>query len=269
MSSRYTNMWGEDLEEQQKRREWLRQVYDNATTPEKTEQTLITNSGFNQTPYQPDNKEQEEENFNYRKFLNNNSLTNISNSLETTQNQTSYPLYQKEQSNRVSDDVKYRVQSYNNKYQNSNPAMMGLSSMGLKDWVGVIGNAAQGLEREADGLSLGLYSQINKQLGKDYQERKDNYHREAEQAGIGALAKGTDSILEEAASNLGLGKVVSWATSPFKVRKPTKVIMDSAIGSGITDVNRNGSWRDTEEDFRKGMMNSPYIQLMQYFNKHW
>ncbi|MBQ9732082.1 MAG: hypothetical protein IJV97_03230 [Alphaproteobacteria bacterium] len=30
MSSRYTNMWGEDLEEQQKRREWLRQVYDNA-----------------------------------------------------------------------------------------------------------------------------------------------------------------------------------------------------------------------------------------------
>ena len=43
--------------------------------------------------------------------------------------------------------------------------------------------------------------------------------------------------------------------------------MDSAIGSGITEVNRNGSWRYPEEDFYKGMMNSPYIQLMQYFNR--
>lgn len=262
MSSRYTNMWGEDLEEQQKRREWLRQVYDNATTPEKIEQTLITNSGFNQTPYQPDNKEQEEENFNYRKFLNNNSLTNISNSLETTQNQTSYPLYQKEQSNRVSDDVKYRVQSYNNKYQNSNPAMMGLSSMGLKDWVGVIGNAAQGLEREADGLSLGLYSQINKQLGKDYQERKDNYHREAEQAGIGGLAKLADAGLEKAVSKYGLGRFVSKSTEPMGLNKYLKKAVDGGISRAITEFNRKSNWLDPDNIPEQGILFPPYLNML-------
>ena len=54
--NRYTNMWGEDADEQRKRREWLRSVYDKATVPEEIEQTPITNSGFNQTPYQADIK---------------------------------------------------------------------------------------------------------------------------------------------------------------------------------------------------------------------
>ena len=37
--NRYTNMWGETPEEQEKRREWLRGVYDRATTPEQTQQS--------------------------------------------------------------------------------------------------------------------------------------------------------------------------------------------------------------------------------------
>ena len=42
---RYENMWGETPEEQEKRREWLRGVYDRATTPEQT--PLQANSGQN------------------------------------------------------------------------------------------------------------------------------------------------------------------------------------------------------------------------------
>ena len=37
--NRYTNMWGEGSEEQEKRREWLRGVYDRATQPEQTQQS--------------------------------------------------------------------------------------------------------------------------------------------------------------------------------------------------------------------------------------
>ena len=64
--SRYENMWGESPEEQEKRREWLRGVYDRATKPEQTPlqanndtQTSLGQSGINndnsrfgQTAYQ-------------------------------------------------------------------------------------------------------------------------------------------------------------------------------------------------------------------------
>ncbi|MBE6445645.1 MAG: hypothetical protein E7019_06345 [Alphaproteobacteria bacterium] len=39
--NRYTNMWGEDEEEQKKRREWLRQVYDDAIIPDTDIQTPL------------------------------------------------------------------------------------------------------------------------------------------------------------------------------------------------------------------------------------
>lgn len=52
----------------------------------------------------------------------------------------------------------------------------------------------------------------------------------------------------------------------FKVSKPVKVVMDSSIGSGITEINRNSSWKNPENDFIKGIMKSPYIQLIQYLN---
>ena len=56
--NRYTNMWGEDEEEQKKRREWLRQVYDDAIIPDTDIQTPLNqdnnhskiNNSFGQTP---------------------------------------------------------------------------------------------------------------------------------------------------------------------------------------------------------------------------
>ena len=46
-------MWGEDLEEQRRRREWLRQVYDKAIKPENTLQTPLpkSTSEQNQSSY--------------------------------------------------------------------------------------------------------------------------------------------------------------------------------------------------------------------------
>ncbi len=35
--SNYTNMWGENIEEQEKRRKWLRQVYDNAVKKDESQ----------------------------------------------------------------------------------------------------------------------------------------------------------------------------------------------------------------------------------------
>ena len=55
--NRYTNMWGEDLEEQRKRREWLSQIYDNAITSEPEIQTPIpeaNNDSFVETSHKGD-----------------------------------------------------------------------------------------------------------------------------------------------------------------------------------------------------------------------
>ena len=51
--NRYTNMWGESPEEQEKRRAWLRGVYDRATTPEQTQQPANnqTQSNFGQSGF--------------------------------------------------------------------------------------------------------------------------------------------------------------------------------------------------------------------------
>ena len=255
-------MWGEDIDEQRRRREWLRSVYDKATVPEEKEQTFITNSGFNQTPYQPDIKKQDEENFNHRRFLNDNSFTNISNSLEEAQSQSIYPAVENQQSNIVPEDVRYRIQNYNNKYQDQNPALMGLKSLGLKDWGGVINNARQGFEREADGLSLGLYTQINKQLGGNYQERKDNYHREADGAGIGALAKLVDSSLEKKANKYGLGRFIPKATEGLGLNKYIKKYVDDGISNAITEFNRRSNWLDFDNKSNQVVLFPPYLNIL-------
>lgn len=60
---RYENMWGESPEEQEKRREWLRGVYDRATQPEQTQ--LQANSGqnnFAQSGVSNNNSQFEQEN---------------------------------------------------------------------------------------------------------------------------------------------------------------------------------------------------------------
>jgi len=56
--NRYKNMWGEDLAEQKKRREWLRQVYDKATKPDTNMQTLL-----NQEKTTHSQKQMEDNNF--------------------------------------------------------------------------------------------------------------------------------------------------------------------------------------------------------------
>ncbi len=60
---RYENMWGETPEEQEKRRAWLREVYDRATKPEQT--PLQANSGqnnFAQSGVSNNNSQFEQEN---------------------------------------------------------------------------------------------------------------------------------------------------------------------------------------------------------------
>jgi len=240
--NRYKNMWGEDLAEQKKRREWLRQVYDKATKPDTIQQTPLTQENSSQT-----------------------LLSTANNNFS----QTSYPPLQETQSHKVLKGIANRLDNYRWKYQDKNPAIMGAGSMGLKDWASVVKTSAQGLERMADGVSLGLYTPlVDDVMGFNYRGRKNQYHREAEQAGVGGLAKGFESVFDEVVSNLGLGKYISKASSLLNVQKPTKILMDSSIGSGITEVNRNASWRNHKDDFSKGMFSSPYIKLMQYLSRH-
>ncbi|MBR2034281.1 MAG: hypothetical protein IKA03_06395 [Alphaproteobacteria bacterium] len=44
---RYTNMWGETLDEQEKRRQWLREVYDKAVTKTPNQQTFLNQNDNN------------------------------------------------------------------------------------------------------------------------------------------------------------------------------------------------------------------------------
>lgn len=170
---RYTNMWGETVEEQEKRRQWLRQIYDQA---------VDVNIKQQQTP-----------------LIQNN-----------TQNQTHF--------NQLS-DINKRISDYNQKYQNSNSLWSGLQNLNTKDWKNIANTARQGVERVIDGTTLGLYSYANDKLGGNYQERKKQYQQDTVDAGIGEVSKINDMLLEEGASNYGLGKLVSRLNPSSKVSK--------------------------------------------------
>ena len=44
---RYTNMWGETVDEQEKRRQWLREVYDKAAAKTPNQQTSLNQNDNN------------------------------------------------------------------------------------------------------------------------------------------------------------------------------------------------------------------------------
>ena len=341
---RYENMWGETPEEQEKRREWLRGVYDRATQPEQSPlpannetqnnfgQSALNNDNnqFGQTAYQSsqdmnvmNNTNRVEENpFKAQASLSSAGTVptgQLSNTVRNTilQNPADNSLAYKYPGNtfdklkRVSssiyDSIPYYNQAagvkegvvtgigdmitgrgdgsfsggynrgYNKGYINSIkeykdaqrveiPVLDGIKAMDAKDWGDVGLTSLQGFERALDSASLGLYTSGADKIGLNYTGRKNQYLREAEQAGIGNLAKANDTTLEFIGSNVGGGKYLS-KILPFKgISKPGKIFMGDVVGNGLTEVNHSGNLNDVEEKFSTGMLNSPYVQIMRYFS---
>lgn len=169
------------------------------------------------------------------------------------------------QSSTILSEVQQRVKDYEQKYNDTNPAWNGIKSMNIKDWKDVAGNSLQGLEHLFDGLSLGAYSYGNQNLGRNYQQRKNAYYKQADQEGLGNIARNIDEFVEWGGSNLGMGKVLSKILPSQNIRPSTKIFMDDVIGSGISNVNQSGSLKDADNKFIEGTMQSPYIRLMKYF----
>lgn len=81
---RYENMWGENPEEQERRRQWLGDVYDRAAGL-KSGQTPIPDHGqFNQTPYNPSDR------FGQTPYQPKNELNNDSSFMQQEQKQPQY-----------------------------------------------------------------------------------------------------------------------------------------------------------------------------------
>ena len=283
---RYENMWGETPEEQEKRREWLRGVYDRATTPEQTQLQANnqTQSNFGQSTLNNDNNQFGQTAYQKSQDVNTNVMNNanrveenpfkaqaslssvgtvptgqLSNIVRNTipQNPADNSLAYKYPGNtfdklkRVSssiyDSIPYYNQAagvkegvvtgigdmitgrgdgsfsggynhgYNKGYSNSIreykdaqrveiPVLDGIKAMDAKDWGDVGLTSLQGVERVADTLSNGKYSYFNNKLGGNYQERKKQYLREADQAGMGGLAHFNDQALELGTAAVAGGK---------------------------------------------------------------
>ena len=172
---------------------------------------------------------------------------------------------QSHQSSTTVSEIQQRVKDYEQKYNDTNPVWNGIKTMNIKDWKDVAGNSLQGLEHLFDGLSLGAYSYGNQSLGKNYQQRKNAYYKQADQEGLGNIARNIDEFVEWGGSNLGMGKVLSKILPSQNIRPSTKIFMDDVIGSGISNVNQSGSLKDADNKFIEGTMQSPYIRLMKYF----
>lgn len=161
-------------------------------------------------------------------------------------------------------DAQQRLNEYDKEY--SNPLLKTIKILDMQDVKNVINSFGYGFQKAADGYTLGGYSLVNRNAGGDYKQKDEQYLREAEQANIGGLAKANHAMLDFVSSYLGGGKVLSKLMPVKSVMKPTSTIMNDAVGSGITAVNR-GNWENPEEDFTTGMMESPYIQFIRQFEK--
>ena len=98
--------------------------------------------------------------------------------------------------------------AYNKKHKNINRFLSGLREMNVDDWLDVAGQSLQGIERVADGATLGAYGWANRRLGGNYEERKERLQRQAEQAGVGTLNTLTGAGLELGGNIAGAGGVL-------------------------------------------------------------
>lgn len=136
------------------------------------------------------------------------------------------------------------------KWDNANPLWEGLKSMDLGDWQEVGGQALQGAERVASGATFGAYDWLNRMLGGNYAERKQQLQEAADRAGIGMLNKLTGAGLELAGNIAGGGTLLGKGLQKAGLHGIKQV----TVGGGIDGMLNAGFATENLEDLPQNML---------------
>lgn len=153
---------------------------------------------------------------------------------------------------------------YQDKYS-GNEAWVGAKNMNSDDWKDVRRKAVLGVEKGVDAYTLGGYSQLNKAVGFDYDKQNQEYHKMAQDAGVGKWAKNNDLLIDTTASASGPG---TWVSKIFgsPAGKGSSYIATDIVNSGITNANRSGDISN-QEKFVEGALGSASMQLIELLKK--
>ena len=136
------------------------------------------------------------------------------------------------------------------KWNNANRLWEGLKSMDIGDWLDVGGQALQGAERVASGATFGAYDWLNRTLGGNYAERKQQLQEAADSAGIGLLNELTGAGLELAGNIAGGGGLLGKGLIKTGLRG-SKL---AAVGGGIDGMLNAGFATENLADLPQNLL---------------
>lgn len=151
-------------------------------------------------------------------------------------------------------DIGNRFDQYSQKF--SSPLLNGLESMNKQDWINVSSDSALGGERILDKRTNGWYAKISPKIGTNYQQRYDNYLKQATESGVGNLARFVDKALDAGNDLIDYASPKKLLTSPLSLKydfldKARNVLKDNTLTTPTTNHNVSPS---TQAPLQQPMM---------------